>query len=178
MNRSQRSGLVMGIFLILLGGLFLAWQLGWLGTFNLNWRFSWPLIVIGVGVLILVLGLASGEPDSAIPAVIVGGIGGILYWQNATNSWASWSYIWALIPGLVGVGMLCSWLLGNRKRGLISEATNTILVSLVLFAIFGSFFGAFNGLGEIQKYWPLLLVLIGLYVLVRGFVENRNRPQL
>jgi len=167
----------MGIFLILLGGLFLAWQLGWLGTFDLNWADSWPLIIVGVGLLILVLGLASGDPEAAIPAVIVGGIGGILYWQNATGNWGSWAYIWSLIPGLVGVGMLFSVLLGNRKRGVVSEALNTIAVSLILFTIFGAFFGAFSGLGEIQKYWPLLLVLVGIYVLVRGFIEGRNKPQ-
>ncbi len=177
MNRSQRSGLVMGVFLILLGGLFLAWQLGWLGTFELNWAHSWPLIIIGVGVLILVLGLASGDPESAIPATIIGGIGGILYWQNATNNWGSWSYIWSLIPGLVGLGMLISWVLGNRKKGVINEGLTTIMISLVLFAIFGAFFGAFSGLGELQKYWPLLLVLVGLYVLVRGFIEGRNNPK-
>ena len=64
---------------------------------------SWPLIVVAVGAGLLVLGLLVGAPEMAIPAVIVGGIGGILYYQNLSGNWASWSYLWTLIPGFSGL---------------------------------------------------------------------------
>jgi hypothetical protein len=39
------------------------------------------------------------------PGSILAGIGGIFYYQNLTNDWESWAYIWALIPGFVGIGV-------------------------------------------------------------------------
>ena len=102
MDSQRRSSLVGGLVLVLLGALFLAVQ--WLPGLQL-W-FSWPLIIIGIGVLLLIVGLLTGVPAMAIPACIVGGIGGLLYWQNATGNWESWAYAWTLIPGFVGVGMV------------------------------------------------------------------------
>ena len=104
---------------------------------------------------------------------ILGGIGGLLYWQVVTGRWASWSYAWALIPGFVGVGMIVAGLLESRgKRGELFRGGGTLLlISLILFAIFGSFLGGFFGLG---KYWPLLLVVLGLFLLVQPFLFRKR----
>ncbi len=40
-----------------------------------------------------------------MPSIIVGGIGGILAYQDYTGHWESWSYLWTLIPGFVGLGI-------------------------------------------------------------------------
>ena len=114
MNLTKRSTLAVGILLVLVGVYFILANL--VPAFNdwLNITMSWPLIVVAVGVGLLVLGLLVGAPDMAIPAVIVGGIGGILYYQNLCGNWASWSYLWTLIPGFSGIGMLLANLLGAR----------------------------------------------------------------
>ena len=75
--------------------------------------FSWPWIVIGIGLFLFVLGAAVGEPGMAVPATIVSGLGGILAYQWYTGDWQSWSYIWALIPGFVGIGIVLMSLLGG-----------------------------------------------------------------
>src|SRR5512133_2220215 len=114
-ERRTRSNVVGGGLLILMGLLFLAYQvmperLHWLQVES-----SWPLIVIAVGAFLLVFGLLVGAPGMAIPASIVGGIGAILYWQNLTGNWESWAYIWALIPGFVGIGTILNGLLGGGR---------------------------------------------------------------
>ena len=170
MGRKRRSRIGAGIVLIVLGAVFLVVQL----TPDLpRWfhvAYSWPLIVVGVGVFLLLLGLLTGEPDMAVPACVVGGIGGLLYWQNATGNWVSWSYAWTLIPGFVGVGILLSGLLGGRTKKSVREGSQLIVVSLVLFAIFGSFFGA---LGFMGRYWPLLIIGLGLLLLLQGVIRSR-----
>jgi hypothetical protein len=141
MQRKERSRLVVGVLLLAVGIYFLAAQFyPALGDW-INIEFSWPLIVIGVGVFLLVIGLLSGEPDMAVPACIVGGIGGILYFQNLTGRWETWAYVWTLIPGFIGVGMLLSALLGGRSRGDVSGGVWMLVISAVLFLIFGSFLG-------------------------------------
>jgi len=168
MDRRRRSSLAGGIVLILLGVLFLATQLKLIPGLWLE--FSWPWIVIGVGAFLLVLGLLVGAPEMAIPACIVGGIGALLYWQNATGNWESWAYAWALIPGFVGVGIVLSGLLGGGFRQSLQAGGVLIFISLVLFAVFGSFLGGRNLLGP---YWPVLLILFGLLLLIRPLFRKR-----
>jgi hypothetical protein len=166
MDSQRRSSLAGGLVLVLLGVLFLAVQ--WVPGLQL-W-FSWPLIIIGIGVLLLIVGLLTGVPAMAMPACIVGGIGGLLYWQNATGNWESWAYAWTLIPGFVGVGMVLSGLLGGDTRQTVRGGGWLILISLVLFAVFASFFGA---LGLVGSYWPVLLIGLGLLLLAQSLFRSR-----
>jgi hypothetical protein len=165
MDVQKRSNLALGVVLIALGAIFLVTRL----IPGLELVLGWPWIVIGVGAMLLLIGLLAGAPDMAVPACIVGGIGGILYYQNLTGNWASWSYTWALIPAFVGVGMLLAALLGGRSRGALREGFRTLLVGVVMFLVFGSLFGAFSWLGA---YWPLLLVGAGVLILVEGLFKR------
>jgi len=166
MGGGRKSSLVVGLVLILLGAWFLVVQL----VPGLQIWFSWPLIVVSVGVFLLLLGLLTGAPGLAVPACIVGGIGGLLYWQNATGNWESWSYMWTLIPGFVGVGVVLSGMLGRDGLQAMRGGGSLILISLVLFAIFGSVFGAPGMVGD---YWPVLLIALGLLMLGRSLFRSR-----
>jgi hypothetical protein len=154
------------LVLILLGAWFLAVQI----VPGLDDWFEWPLLIVGVGALLLVIGLLTGVPGMAVPACIVGGIGGLLYWQFITGNWESWAYAWTLIPGFVGVGIILSGLLGGGFRKGLREGVPAILVSVVLFAVFGSMFGA---LGILGTYWPALLILLGVWLLVQNLFLRR-----
>jgi len=171
MDQRQRSNLAAGLVLILLGVVFLAAQLVPGLAIWLNIEHSWPLIIVGVGVLLLVIGLLTGVPSMAVPACIVGGIGGLLYWQNATGRWETWAYTWALIPGFAGVGGIVSGLLSGEGRKAVRDGGTLIVISLVMFAIFGSLFGDLNWLGP---YWPVLLIVLGLWLLVRPWLRPRQ----
>jgi hypothetical protein len=168
MDRNRKSNLVGGLLLVLLGLWFLAAQLIPGLNFWINATISWPLIVIGVGVLLLLLGSLLQVPGLAVPAAIVGGIGCLLYWQNASGNWESWAYAWTLIPGFVGIGIILSGLLGSSPRQSYSAGVNLIIISLVGFVIFASFLGGWNILGP---YWPVLIILLGVWILVRPRVR-------
>jgi peptidoglycan/LPS O-acetylase OafA/YrhL len=171
MDRQHRSSLVGGLLLIILGGIFLAFQLVPGLRVWADFYFAWPLFIIGAGALLLLIGLAVGAPGMAVPAAIVGGIGALLYWQNATNNWESWAYAWALIPGFVGVGIIVAGLLGDNNRRSVGDGLRLVIISLVLFFVFASFLGGWNLLGP---YWPVLIILLGLWVLVRPMLRARN----
>lgn len=170
MESRTRSSAAWGVLLILLGLVFLSYQLmpnlwDWL-----NIEVGWPLIVIGVGVFLFIFGLLVGAPGMSIPACIVGGIGALLYWQNATGNWASWAYVWTLIPGFVGIGIILNGLLGGDKlRDALEGGGWLLIISLILFAVFGSTLGGVNILGP---YWPALLILAGLLILARALLRR------
>ena len=116
-----------------------------------------------------ILGAALGEPGMAVPATIVGGIGGILAYQWYTGDWQSWSYIWALIPGFVGLGIILMSLLGGDAS--VKDGTTLLFISFIMLAVFGSFFGA---VGLAGRYWPVLLILLGVVLMVRTFLNKKD----
>ena len=157
----KRSSIIVGTILILVGLLFLLMQIFPELGFNLDMSSQWPLVIIFVGVL-LILGAILGSPRLAILGSITTGIGGILYVQNLTNSWSSWAYIWTLIPGFVGIGLLVAGILGYKRRASWRAGGRLLLISVMLFLIFGAFF---NGLGVLGQFWPVLLIILGLWML-------------
>jgi hypothetical protein len=168
--RQNRTNLLLGLLLILIGG--------WLVVSRQvpavqNWledNFTWPMWTIGAGLLVLLIGLITGAPGMAVPASIIAGIGGILYYQNATDNFGSWSYMWTLIPGFVGVGTILAGLLGEHTRQNVARGMNLIVISAVMFLVFATFFGGLSILGDYGA--AIILILLGVYVLVRGFVRG------
>jgi hypothetical protein len=172
MSKEKRSDLIFGIILLLIGGWFLAAQFNLVPGLNeiINVQYQWPLIVIGVGVFLFLLGLLTRAPGLSVPACIVGGIGGILYITNVNQKWADWSYLWTLIPGFVGVGIILSTLLGDGNRKSYRDGLWMILVSAILFFIF---FMIFSGQGYFIKYWPVLVILAGIWIIFQTLLRKK-----
>jgi len=174
MDKRDRSRLGTGIILVLLGLWFLAVRISpALGDWA-EGRLGWPVIVIAVGLAMLLMGVVTGGYGLAVPAAIVAGIGGLLYWQNATGNWESWAYAWALIPGFVGVGVGLMGLLEGRRGEALRSAGWLILISLVMFFVFGSFLGGASLLGP---YWPVLLIGLGVLLLGQSILGSRRSPK-
>lgn len=171
--RQNRTNLALGLLLILIGG--------WLVFTRQvpavqNWledNFTWPMWTIGAGLLVLLIGLITGAPGMAVPASIIAGIGGILYYQNETGNYGSWSYMWTLIPGFVGVGTILAGLLGEHTRYNLARGLNLVVISAVLFLVFATFLGGLSILGDYGI--AIILILLGIYVLVRGLVRPGSR---
>lgn len=169
MEEQRSAGLAWGLILILVGLLLLVIQFmpGW--SERIFSPYNWPLLIVGAGGIFLLLGLLTRAPGLVIPACIIGGIGGLLYWQNLTGNWESWAYAWTLIPGFSGVGTVLLGLL-TRNRHTIQGGLWTIFGSLVALAIFGLIFGAE---GRFLQYWPLLLIILGFWLLVQALFRRR-----
>ena len=163
----KKSGFVGGIILILLGLLFLANEI-FPGVFSF---WEWPFIIILVGLVFLLWAVIGGVGGLAIPGSILSGIGGILYYQHLYNAWDSWSFVWALIPGFVGIGVMLSGLIDRNFKGSFFNGLSLLVISAIMFFAFGSFFGLAP---NITKFWPVLLVLLGLISLVKALVKNNK----
>lgn len=159
----KRSSIIGGLILILVGSLFLLLQLVPGLAEQVDMARQWPLIIVAVGGFFLLAALL-GTPPLAIPGSIVGGIGGLLYYQNLTGNWDSWAYAWALIPGFVGIGIFLMNLLQGRLKHGLHEGGSLMVISAIMFVVFGAFF---NGLGGLGRYWPVLLILAGGWMLVK-----------
>jgi hypothetical protein len=166
----RRSGIAAGVLLVLFGVALLALQLvpglrAWLDI-----SFGWPSIIIGIGAVMLFAGLFTWQPGLVNGGCIVAGIGGILYWQNATNTWASWAYAWTLIPAFAGVGMILAGVMQGDFLRSLRMGLWQILTSAVLFLIFAAFLGGPNLLGV---YWPVLIIGLGIILLFQSLLRKR-----
>ena len=169
----KRNSIVGGIILIGVGVLFLLMQIfpSFSEIFDLGRH--WPALIVLLGILFLV-GAFFGSPQLATPGSIITGIGLILYYQNITGNWASWAYVWTLIPGFVGIGLiLTDWLIPG-KQGMTPDGTKLLVASAVMFMIFGSFFNGFGGIG---RFWPFVLIAAGAWMLWQNRISVKNDEQ-
>lgn len=176
MNKQGRSQLALGVILILLGAWFLLDRT--MPAFHnfFDQYTEWPMNMLLIGGGIFIVGLVMGSPGLSVPAAIVAGLGGIFYYQETTGNYDSWSYMWALIPGFVGVGTVLQGLLGDNTAHNLKRGLNTMVVSAVLFLVFSSFLGGWDLLGNFGP--AVLLILLGLWVLGSGLYRSfRNKGE-
>ena len=166
MNR--RSIIASGLILILLGIFFLVKEIfpQFFGFFE------WPFSIIGLGVIFILAAILSVRGGLAVPGSILTGIGGILYAQNNFIGYSSWSYMWALIPGFVGIGILISGLIDGNIRHALGGGFSMILISLVMFFVFGGSFGLDP---EFVKYWPIILLAFGAIIIINNLAKIKRK---
>lgn len=164
---NKRATIASGIFLILLGIFFLTREV----FPDLFGFFEWPFILIGLGLIFIIGAIVSGQSGLAIPGSIISGIGGILYVQHTSLGFASWAYMWALIPAIVGIGIIISGLIDGHLRSALNPGLTLILIGLVMFFGFGGSFGLDP---EIVKYWPVLLIAIGAIKILSIIFRKKN----
>lgn len=174
MNTNRNAGgLIAGAVLIAVGVLSLASRI----FEQFNWGFVWPFIVIGVGGIFFVAMLAGGKQTAAfaIPGSIISGIGLVLLFQNIFKHWESMSYFWTFIIIFVGLGI---YIMGaySGDEGQKQSGWRVMKVGIILFVVFGAFFeilvfSSFNNL-----IFPILLILLGVYLVVArtGLLGKRN----
>ena len=176
--RNSGSFLV-GTLLVLFGIMALLSQL--LKGFDF-WGNFWPFIIIAVGAMFFAGMFAGGKSTSglAIPGTIVTGIGLILFAQNLTNYYESWSYAWTLIIIFVGLGIfIMGWWganAGQRKSGM-----DVMRIGFILFLIFGAFFEMLFRSSTWAGYvFPAGLILLGLYLILKrsGILRGRQADDL
>lgn len=185
MNETNRSGLFVGVLLVLAGLVFLAEQVLHVHIA----AFAWPLLVIGFGGAFFLGMLLGGKSLGAlaIPGTIITGIGAILLVQNSFNLWDSWSYAWALIVIFVGLGLFIhgSW---SGISDLRVQGLRVMRIGAILFLVFGAFFGLLFSLTGVYGlrsgiFWSVVLVVLGGYLFIdrifrlfRKEGDDYNRP--
>ena len=175
-HRPSSGATIGGVVLITLGVLFLMGNLtrvDFLGTMG-------PLLVVAFGLMFFIWMFAQGKSAGglAIPGSMFVMLGLIFLAQSLFDKWASWAYVWSLfaITG-VGIGMVInSW--WSDKPKLKRPGYTMILLGIIFFFAFGTFFetlfGTFGG-GTTGGLWlPMMLILLGA-VLLAGRVLNWSR---
>jgi hypothetical protein len=141
---------------------------------------SWPALVIVPGLVLIGLAFVARPPDGlgfAIAGSIVTTIGMILLVQANTGAWASWAYVWTLIPGAAGIGMTIYGLL-TRSRELVGNGARLAAIAGVLFIAGWWYFETLFTTGEqpadLGTWWPLVLIAVGTVIAIRALLTTRH----
>ena len=182
-NRGNNQGpgatfIGLGVLLIVLGGLFFAGQV--IG-FDLG-RLGWPIFVIIPGLAVsgagLVVGGGTGERITPLGGAVAM-VGLILFYQNVTDHFESWAYAWTLVfPTAIGLGQMVYGSL-KRREDMAATGRRLALTGVALFLVGAFFFELVVGISGIgfgldRFALPLLLVILGILLLVGGFLYRRR----
>ncbi len=168
-DKRNYGALVVGVVLICMGALALFERLFEGARF---WGIVWPFIIIGFGALFFVGMFLLGKSFAwmAIPGSIIAANGLMLFLQNLTGRWETWSYSWTVILMSIGAGIyiMGAWQgdASRRRAGL-----KLFEVGAVMFVIFGAFFEIIFSLGApegLRGYvFPIALLCLGTYLVVK-----------
>jgi hypothetical protein len=151
-----------GVILIGFGAYFLLQQIN---MTIFQQFFSWPTLLIIVGIAFLGQGYTAKDYESILPGVIITGFGLHFHLVNHLAFWPH-NTIGMLIL-IISFGFFLRFQKVNN--GLFQAFLFLIIAVLLLFydKIAGYFGLLQNGMSIIWKFWPVLLIVVGIYFLLK-----------
>jgi hypothetical protein len=116
---------------------------------------NWPVILIVIGLSFIICSFSGWDKMMILPGGILLSIGIIFLGMDI---WSALSIHWSMYPGAVGVGFLLAFIR--------TKETSFLVPACVLLA-FPFVFYVLGGLDIIQQWWPIALVLVGIFLIFR-----------
>lgn len=158
--RRRRSRPSLGIALILIGLLFFGKELGII-------YFSWPLILILVGLSLLVEAILKKKSSSVFPGTLLFLLGLIFWADDIYWLHGSVSSNWPLILIALGISFSASYLAepSSNRGALVPGGILIAIGGLFLLTEYRVF--RLHHIFYYLNWWPILLILVGTWLLVR-----------
>ena len=126
--------------------------------------YSWQTLLIIIGLALLIHGYSSKYYQNLLAGTIVLGIGIHLH---GVQHYSFWIDHWAVYILIVGIAFLVRFI--KTKKGLF---TGLILITLAVFLIFSVnlpiyFDWLYTVIDLLERFWPVLLIIIGFFLLKR-----------
>ncbi len=150
-----RSSIWLGVLLIILGAFFLA-----ANFLEIGWRNLWPALFFAGAAMNIVNFLADRRNYGVLMPATVLLTYGALFQYCALAGWWRMSELWPTFILGPGVGLLMMYLFGKRESGLLIPA-------VILIGLSSVFFVAFGPLRYYGRYWPVILIIIGVLLLLK-----------
>jgi hypothetical protein len=163
--------LVAGVVVLVIGGILLLWNLGYLPQLGK----LWPVPVILVGLVFLYMTWPRGHSDRWLIPGMVFTLGGIVFLLvNTVLNEQSLVRIWPAFMLVTGISLIPY---GFRRRG--SARTAIVIPGIFICCLAILFFpfslnraeGGFASFA--RQWWPIILVLVGIALIVSFFSTRR-----
>lgn len=179
-TRRHSGSIVPAVILISLGIFFLLVNTNAIPQLSIGQL--WPAFPVLLGIAMFAQFFAGRMRD---PGLVTGGtiflLTGLFFFAFTLRldvapfgpiNWGDMATLWPAFPTIVAVALLLQWLAGGlRDLGLLIPVGILLIVGLGGFAFTLRGFPTFQILAD---YWPVLLIVIGVVVLARSFVQPRS----
>lgn len=134
--------------------------------------FFWPMFLVGLGALMIWPAIKSTSDHRnqlafmAVPGAMLVALGGLSFLMMITSHYGSWAYVWPLLLAAGAAGYIYMHRFddsGNQAEGAHRFIRAMVIIFMVLAVLFELF--VFQSLGA---WWPLLLIGVGLYLIVKN----------
>lgn len=160
----KNKGIFPGLLLIGIGFYFLMHQLH---IPTLEKIFTWPTLLIILGIIFLLQAYFSNDHDSIFPGTILLGIGTHIHGKSL---FAIWPNHWGMYTLIISLAFLLRY--QKTKTGLVPGII--LLVISILGVFYGGLISWMSWIGKfvslLESFWPVALIAIGLYLL---FVKKK-----
>lgn len=158
----HRNTLVLGGALIVLGLMFLTVNFSEYG-----WDTFWPLFLIAGGLTFLAVYLSDRRNYGFLMPATILIVYGILFLCCSLSDWEYMELWWPTFILGPGLGLLAMYFGGKRETGLLVPASILLGLASIFYVVFGP-------LQTYERYWPVLLILAGIALLLR---RRESAPQ-
>ena len=167
MKNTQSSTVWAGLALIGLGIAFLV-------ATTVGWDKAWPIFPALGGLAFLAGYVTSGFRDDGLVFVgVAATLIGLFFFGFTLGiwEWEEMAQLWPVFPLIGGVAFIASFLAGRaRDWGVLGLGLVGIIVGVVGLAI------TLGGLeSDIWKYWPALIILVGVFGLLTGLFGRKRK---
>jgi hypothetical protein len=155
-----------GLILVALGVFFLAANLFAVGG---------ALLFIGLGAAFLVARVTTGRYGFAVPAGILLAFGAFVFLSDNRPEWMPSEALGGWFFILLGAGFLATYVVGGRPRAVWPLIPASALAAFGTMLATSFVFQPLAQFAWIGTYWPLVLVLLGVWFLLRDRVAPAAR---
>jgi hypothetical protein len=174
-SHRRRPPVIFGALLVLLGLYFLTRQLPARDLVDTQ-LIPWLVIAFGVIVWLVYIFVPPRSPDDVFwgAAALLSGAFLLLRYQIFPEL-EGWGVFWPMIPLIAGLATLVQWLFHPRRSWFSLPWGLTLgAVGLLGMAFTTRQLGAVEVVSY-ARYWPLLIVIAGLALLLRAVAGDRTR---
>ncbi|MEN2467175.1 DUF5668 domain-containing protein [Ornithinibacillus sp. FSL M8-0202] len=126
--------------------------------------YSWPTILIIIGLAMLIYSFKVKDYNSLFSGTLLLGFG--IHFHGIRH-YSFWIDHWAMYPLIIGIAFLIRYI--KTKKGLLPGLILTLLSGVFIFSV--NIPPWFNWIHDVvnfaQVYWPIVLVVIGIYLLMK-----------
>jgi hypothetical protein len=155
---------IFGLVLICLGIIFLADNLDFI---KLDFSSIWPALVVLIGLAFGLSFLYNRKNYGLLMPATILIIIGLLFWYCSITGWYHMNILWPMFLIGPGLGFYFMYLLGEKEKALLIPAGILVGLGLLFMLRFS----------RILRYWPLILIIIGIYLLYKHYREGKGNSK-
>src|SRR5699024_9410721 len=124
--------------------------------------YSWPTLLIIIGLAILIYSYRLKEYQSLFSGTLILGLG--LHFHGMAH-YVFWINPWAMYTLVIGIGFIIRYL--KTKKGFLLGSAIIIISSIIIFSfkLPAWLVCVYYLLSYIEAYWPIALIILGVYFL-------------